>query len=89
MKLFKDTIIDNPKGWAKNTVGTVLGYRLMQLVTVMGAASLFVFFIIPYKNPSGGQLMAFSTQLFVFAILLPLCYLRALRHLCLKSRNKL
>ena len=74
-------IFSNPKGWARKAVGSQTRYRLMQALSLLlGVCLAWIFFLV-YKEarlPLFGYLSVL-VFLVIATVLLPLCYLRALR----------
>ena len=84
----KHDIFTNPKGWAQKTVGSSARYRFMQLMTVLFALCLSWIFLMVCRQAALPLFGYFSVLVFLLnaVVLLPLCYLRALRCYVTESR---
>ena len=78
--LIKNNIVTNPKGWAGRAVGSPVRYRLLQSYSIIVGLCLAVIFALlsPSHLPVGAYLSVFLLLLLA-VVVLPLCYLRALR----------
>ena len=79
--LLRNNIFTNPGGWAEKTVGTIWRYRAMQLGTVALSIALFAMYLAVSRPLEWHQQVAVGVCIAVGTLVLPLCYLRALRHL--------
>jgi hypothetical protein len=89
MKRFlSNNIFTNPKGWAMKAVGSVLRYRLMQVLSlILGVCLAGIFFLIcrEAQLPLFGYLCVL-VFLIIAVVQLPLFYLRALRCFVIESQ---
>lgn len=84
----KNDIFTNPKGWAEKAVGSVIRYRLTQSCTVILGVCLALMLFIICREVRLPLFRYLSVLLFlvIAVIVLPLCYLRALRSFVVESR---
>jgi hypothetical protein len=88
MKIFKNNIFTNPVGWAEAAVGTMLRYRAMQVLTIL--MGLAAFLLLRLLVPEGLPLIkkiGIGMIILPPIVILPLCYLRSMRHLLLKLQT--
>lgn len=85
---FENNIFRNPDGWAKTGVGTSLRYRTMQICTIIYGILLILMFIEVSRPLHWIHYLGISIVIAVIVVEFPLCYLRALRHLYLKNKEK-
>jgi len=86
--LFENNVFTNPQGWAQKIVGATWRYRWMQLFTVIVGFMLGVMIALVSKRTSGVDCTVMLAFVFIAAIALPLCYLRALRYFVLESQSQ-
>ena len=89
-KIFQNNIFTNPIGWGKSAVGKAWSYRLLQGCTVFFGVILFLIFKIFSSDfdflalPSWLIYINVVALIFFPFVLVPLCYLRALRAMYLQ-----
>jgi hypothetical protein len=77
--MFKNNIVTNPVAWAEDAVGSRIRYAMMIALTILMGSATIVLVILTSKDWQIGLVV--STPMILFAMELPLCYLRALRRL--------
>ncbi len=87
-RFFKNDIFRNPEGWTYNCVGTLLRYRLSQIGTVGFGVALFEVYVLGSRDLPWSHYLWIAMLTALLTIQLPLCYLRALRHLYMKNQEK-
>jgi hypothetical protein len=86
--LFKNNVFTNPQGWAQKIVGATWRYRWMQLFTVILGLMLEMMITLVSKKTPWADCTGMLVFVFIAAIALPLCYLRALRYFVLESQSQ-
>jgi len=78
-----ENLFKNPIGWAENTIGTKMRYISYILLTIwLGFAVIFLILVLPDEYD-----IAISGLVFFGAIVLPLCYLKALRAMVVERKK--
>jgi hypothetical protein len=77
--MFKNNIVTNPVAWAEDAVGSRIRYAMMIALTILMGSATIVLVILTSKDWQIGLVV--STPMILFAMELPLFYLRALRRL--------
>lgn len=81
-----NNIFNNPIGWAENMFGTKPRYITYIFLTVLiGVLAIFPSIVLP---ESGYKDVVSFVLIFVGAIVLPLCYLRALREMIVERKKR-
>jgi hypothetical protein len=81
-------IFSNPRGWAEKAVGSPLRYRLTQAVSVTMAGCLGYTLFLLWREARLPLAVYFAILAFVVIgiVLLPFCYLRALRSFVVEAQ---
>ena len=97
-KFYRNNIFTNPIGWAKSIVGKTWIYRLLQGSTICYGIIFFLIFYILLDNFIDSSILPrwfymkiiiLGYLIFLTVTIVPLCYLRALRHLYLRFSDQI